>query len=98
MIKISTTLQTCRMVLMVANARGLHLRPASQLVNVASQFDADIVVEHKGRKANAKSLIGVVTLRADEGARLTVKARGQDAPEALKAIRDLFCLVSPAAA
>jgi len=86
----SVSQQTCRARLRLADEAGLHLRPAAQLVTVANQFDSDIVVEHEGKKANGKSLLSVVTLCAEMGARLTVLARGQDAPQAVKAIRNLF--------
>lgn len=90
MSRMSASRQTCQANVLLADDAGLHLRPAAELVSVASQFDSDIIVEHQGRKANGKSLLSVVMLCAEMGARLTVLARGEDAPQAVKAIRNLF--------
>ncbi len=86
----SASTQTCRAKVLLADEGGLHLRPAAKLVTVASQFDSEIFLEHEGRRANGKSLLSVVMLCAEVGARLTVLAKGQDAPQAVKAIRHLF--------
>ncbi len=74
----------------VADPAGLHLRPAASIVQVASQFDADVTVEHDGKRANGKSILSMCMLAAQVGARLTVSAIGQDAIGAIQAIEDVF--------
>ena len=46
----------------VKNSTGLHARPATLLVKKASAFKSDISLEYNGKKANVKSLIGVLSL------------------------------------
>ena len=46
----------------VKNPTGLHARPATLLVKRASSFKSDVSIMYNGRKANAKSLIGVLSL------------------------------------
>ena len=46
----------------VKNATGLHARPATLLVKKASSFKSDVSMEFNGKKANIKSLIGVLSL------------------------------------
>jgi phosphotransferase system HPr (HPr) family protein len=76
--------------LIVSNKVGLHARPAALLVKVAQKFDAEIEVSLNGRKANAKSIMGLLTLCAECGAQVKVSASGDDAEEAIRAITDLF--------
>ena len=43
--------------LVIQNETGLHARPAKVLVNLAKQFKSNISLQHKGKKANAKSMV-----------------------------------------
>lgn len=76
--------------LVVANRVGLHARPAAILVRVAQQYDAEIEITYCARVANAKSILGVLTLCAEKGAEVTVVAVGDDADAAIEAITSLF--------
>ena len=68
---------------------GLHARPASLFVQTAGKFSSDIEVTHGETTANAKSILAVLTLGAHQGAEILIKADGDDADEALKALEDL---------
>ena len=46
----------------ITDEAGLHARPATVLVNTASQYDSEIYLEYKGRKVNLKSIMGVMSL------------------------------------
>ncbi len=74
----------------VVNELGLHARAAAKLVQLASGFVCDVVLEKEGRRANAKSVMGVLLLCGQRGSRINVEARGVDAPEAVQAIGQLF--------
>mgnify|MGYP006278877145 CR=1 FL=1 len=76
--------------LTVRNRAGLHTRPASMLVRTASQFDAEIFLRRDGYEINGKSVIGVMTLAAEQGATLTLVVDGEDEEAAAEAIADLF--------
>ncbi|WP_346974941.1 HPr family phosphocarrier protein, partial [Clostridium perfringens] len=52
----------------VKNSTGLHARPATLLVKKASAFKSDISLEYNGKKANVKSLIGVLSLGVSKDA------------------------------
>ena len=73
--------------LVVGNVRGLHARPAAELVRVAQAFQADIVFSGNGKSASAKSVLSLLLLGAAGGTELTVTADGVDAADALIAIR-----------
>jgi phosphocarrier protein len=63
---------------LVKNATGLHARPATLLVKKASSFKSDVSIEFNGRKANVKSLIGVLSLGVTKNSTVKVIASGDD--------------------
>ncbi len=74
----------------VANRAGLHTRPAAMLVKLAAQYKCDIYLLRDGFSINAKSIIGVMTLAAEQGCELGLSADGPDEAAAIDAISDLF--------
>jgi phosphocarrier protein HPr len=73
----------------IRNKVGLHARPAALFVQEANKFKADITVRNGDALANAKSILSVLTLGADQGATIVLSAEGEDAEEALSALRTL---------
>ncbi|MDU7362698.1 HPr family phosphocarrier protein [Clostridium sp.] len=74
----------------VNNGTGLHARPATLLVKKASSFKSDVSIEFNGKKANVKSLIGVLSLGVTKGAAITVLASGDDEALAVEEISNLI--------
>ena len=74
----------------VQNRYGIHARPAALLVKTASRFACEILLEKNGVKVNAKSIMGLLTLEGNHGARLRIHATGADAAEAVAALVELF--------
>jgi multiphosphoryl transfer protein len=68
-------------------AHGLHARPATEFVDLAGGFASDIRVRHGDRVANGKSLASLLSIGAGSGATLTLAARGDDAEDALAALK-----------
>ncbi len=75
--------------LTVQHKAGLHARPAALFVQTANKFKSNIRVQHGDREANAKSIMGVLTLGASQGAVVTIRAEGEDAQQALDGLREL---------
>jgi galactitol PTS system EIIA component len=75
--------------LVVQHPVGLHARPATLFVKIAKQYNSNITVYCKGKEANAKSILKVLALGADQGAQITIRAEGNDADQALKELREL---------
>jgi phosphocarrier protein len=73
----------------IVNPLGLHARPAAEFVKLASGFAAEIHVEKDGMVVNGKSIMGVMTLAAECGSALTIRAEGGDADAAADALADL---------
>lgn len=74
----------------VLNRYGIHARPAALLVKEASRFACEILLEKNGVAVNAKSIMGLLTLEGNHGARLRIQAKGADADAALDALAELF--------
>lgn len=74
----------------IRNRAGLHTRPASMLVRTASKFDSDVFLQRDNYEINGKSVIGVMTLAAEQGATLTLTVEGEDEEAAADAIAKLF--------
>jgi len=80
--------------LTVPNPVGLHARPAALFVQTASRFQAQITVQnisHPGRpEVDAKSMMQVASQgTARQGEKIRIKARGEDAQEALEELKQL---------
>jgi len=73
----------------IVNRMGLHARPASELVKVASRFQANVTVSRDGLAVNGKSIMGVLMLAAEAGAELHLRAEGADAADAVTALEEL---------
>nr|WP_302592620.1 HPr family phosphocarrier protein [uncultured Marvinbryantia sp.] len=67
-------------------ANGLEARPVALLVQVASQHDSQIHVEVEGKRVNAKSIMGMMTLGLETGEKIVVEAEGADEEEAMSNI------------
>ena len=76
----------------VSNKYGLHARASTVLVKTATQYESDVRLSREGGDdfVDAKSILGIMSMGAECGANLCLKAEGTDATDALDAIIDLF--------
>ncbi len=77
----------------IQNEKGLHARPATFFIQKANSYRCSVWVENSDRKANAKSLLGVLSLAVSKGDVVTLIADGtdeQDAVEGLAALIESF--------
>src|SRR5207302_8593409 len=72
----------------IGGSTGLHARPATMVVEVASRFASEIRVQHDGRAANGKSLASLLKLGVESGQPIQILAVGADADAALIALRE----------
>lgn len=74
----------------VINRLGLHARPAAEFVKTASKFEAEIKLSKDTMEVNGKSILGVMTLAAECGSELLVRAEGADADAAVDALAEVL--------
>ncbi|MBC8204298.1 HPr family phosphocarrier protein [bacterium] len=76
--------------LLIINQHGLHARPAAKLVKLASQFKSDVYFIYQGSKINAKSIMGIMMLAVEKGAKIAVQINGEDEEKLMRAIENLL--------
>ena len=74
----------------IKNRLGLHARAAARLVQTVNRFRSDITIERDGLEVNGKSIMGLLMLAAPIGSKILVAAGGDDAAEAMAAVRQLI--------
>jgi len=79
--------------LLVTNEVGLHARPASEFVKLATQFKANIQVRNKTTNSSAmdaKSILSVLMLGVEKGHEIELAGDGDDEAQAIEALRELI--------
>ncbi|MBI3111276.1 MAG: HPr family phosphocarrier protein [Ignavibacteriales bacterium] len=74
----------------IRNRAGLHTRPAASLVKLAAKYKAEFFIDKEGFEINGKSIIGVMTLAAEQGSKLLLRFSGEDEEAMSNAIVELF--------
>ena len=74
----------------IVNRLGLHARPASQVVKLASGYRASLFVEKGGQRARATSILELLLLCGQPGSELTLVATGAEAQSAVDAVGQLI--------
>jgi phosphocarrier protein HPr len=74
----------------IINKLGLHARASAKLIQVASQYPCEVVLDRDGKRANAKSIMAVMMLAASKGTTLTIETDGADEQVALDAVLALI--------
>ena len=78
----------------IRNKLGLHARPAAHFVRLAAQYKSEVFLDKDGVRINAKSIMGVMMLAAEQGVTLTIECSGEDEEELLaklvKLVEDKF--------
>ncbi len=77
----------------ITNETGLHARPASQFVNKAQEYEAEIFIERVDdpeENANAKSIMDVMSMGAAKGTEIIIKTEGEDEDKALEELKEFI--------
>jgi phosphocarrier protein len=76
-------------IFIVANDRGLHTRPSTEIVKCASNYKSQITLLSRKNRANAKSILGILMMAASKGMKIQIEAEGIDAEDAVASLLDL---------
>ena len=69
---------------------GIHARPAGLLMKKSVEYKSDVMVECKGKSANAKRIMGIMALGVRKGDLVTVTIEGEDEEEARVGLEAFF--------
>lgn len=72
--------------LVITNAGGLKAQTAASFVQIANQYDSQILIEFSNKKINAKSIMGLLSLGVKNGDSIYVMATGKDEAQAADAL------------
>jgi phosphocarrier protein HPr len=74
----------------IRNPQGLHARPASIFVKIANRFESEVTVRKGSEAVNGKSIMGLMTLAANQGSVLELEISGADAQKALEELEQFL--------
>ena len=74
----------------VQNKMGIHARPAAMIVRITNKYRCDVFVEKDEEQVNGKSIMGLMMLAAGKGSLVKFIATGDDAPQMLAELGQLF--------
>lgn len=69
---------------------GLHARPATVAVNVASKHTCEVKLSYMGRSVNMKSIMGVMSLGIPTQSDITITCDGEDEDMAMEKIEEVL--------
>ncbi len=70
----------------IENINGMDSKSAAMLIQKASSYNSEVWFDHNNRRANAKSLLGLLSLCASKGTTVKLVVAGQDEAKAVKEI------------
>ena len=74
----------------ITNKLVLHARASAKLTQLATGFESEVWMEKGSRRVNAKSIMGVMMLAAEKGAKVIVETAGSDEQAAMDALLKLI--------
>ncbi len=77
-------------IIVLNNKSGLHARPAAKLVSSAKKFKSKITLTKNDKEADAKSILKILSLGAEQGDQLLIKVTGEDEKEAYQSLISLI--------
>ncbi len=74
----------------VRNEAGLHARPAGRVAELVGRFRAEVELGHGGEWVDASSVLSILSLGLGRGTVVRIRARGEEALEAVRAVAELI--------
>ncbi|HEY0983582.1 MULTISPECIES: HPr family phosphocarrier protein [unclassified Schlesneria] len=74
----------------VVNEQGLHFRPCQLIALAVQQHQSSMIITRGSTRADAKSLLELLALAAEQGTDLELEASGPDAVDVLSEVSELF--------
>lgn len=86
----SGSMKHCGANLVVLAKHGLGVEASSRCVELLAKFRAEVFIQCGGRNAHGLNLLGLAALGARRGAMVSAVAIGEEAEDALAALRTFF--------
>ncbi|MCG8542133.1 MAG: HPr family phosphocarrier protein [Clostridia bacterium] len=72
------------------NEAGLHARPASMFIREVLKYSSDVKVIKDEQEYNGRSIMGILSMGAIKGSKLTIICEGIDESEAIIGLKKLI--------
>ncbi len=72
------------------NEAGLHARPASMFIREVLKYSSDVKVIKDEQEYNGRSIMGILSMGAIKGSKLTIICEGIDENEAIIGLKKLI--------
>ena len=76
--------------IIINSAQGLHARPAAMFVQTVSKYNSNVTLTKDGQKINGKSIMGILTLGAQQGDKVLLEVDGEDAEKLMPELEALL--------
>ncbi len=76
--------------IVIKSPQGLHARPAALFVQRASKYNAKVRIRKDSEEVDGKSIMGILTLGAQQNSKITLCVEGEDAPQAFNELETLL--------
>ncbi|GAB6155409.1 HPr family phosphocarrier protein [Desulfosporosinus burensis] len=73
----------------IRNSSGLHARPASMWVQMASRYQSSIKIKSNNSEVDGKSILGILSLGLASGSQFELIVDGEDEQEAAESLETL---------
>ena len=73
----------------IVNELGLHARSAAKIAALAGQSKASVWIKKGGEKADASSIVDILTLACEKGSKIAISIEDKSDFEILEAITEL---------
>lgn len=78
--------------IIIKNKQGLHARPAAMFVQIASKYNSNVTIQKSEERVNGKSIMGILTLGAEQNSKIIIEADGEDAIEVVEELNNLLTM------
>lgn len=78
--------------IMVKDIEKQYNHPLAEIVQIASQYKSEVLLEYDKYRINAKSIMGIIAFNPSAGMKVTISANGKDEDDAVEALEKfLIC-------
>jgi phosphocarrier protein len=74
----------------IKNRLGIHARPAAMLAQEAGKYKSEVLISKDGMEVNAKSIMGIMMIAAEQGCKVNIIVNGPDEEQAFTGLKNTF--------
>lgn len=74
----------------IKNEQGVHARPATLIARLAKKYKSTLKIKRKDEEIDAKNVLRIMTLGAEQGEKFMLIADGEDENELLENLKNLI--------